>query len=361
MKINLLNILHSLIVWQSLLFAVVLFTPKFRTRHSNIYLGLLLLTIGVHFSYNILYTNNLFSSILSSFSCSYGFLYGPLLFLYTKFYLFSDLKFKGKHWIHFSPFVLIVLATFAGYPLCNNLGIPLIVVMLIYCILSYNLILSYESGVVQVYSTSEPSQTRWIKVILIIMLIILVGNIIHFSHVSFIFIGFTIKTETIVQFGILALINLILYQGLKSPTTFQKISTQDIAIGKAISNPIDKEELKILEGFAKQIDLLVSEQQLYLDSDLTIRQLAEETGIHEKSISRAINTILKSNFSEYINSYRINKSISLINSEENLSIKEVMFMSGFNSRSVFNASFKHKTGSTPSIYRKENQVSRLDS
>lgn len=354
MKISLLNILHALIVWQSLLFAVVLITPKFRSRRSNIYLCALLLTISAHFSYNILFTNNIFTAILSAYSCSYGFLYGPLVFMYIRFYLFNGLKFKATDWIHFVPFVLVVVLTFAGYPLCNYLGIPLILVMLAYCALSYRLILSYESGVVQVYAASERSQTRWVKAMLILMIVVLVVNSIQFWHESTSIFGFNIKTETLVQLGILGLINIIFYQGFKSPASFQKISSQDMAISKAITRPIDEDERKLLENHAKQIDEQVSTQKLYLAPDLTIRQLAEETGIHEKTISKAINTIFQSNFSEYINNYRINESIALINSEENLSIKEIMYRSGFNSRSVFNTFFKHKTGRTPSVYRKKN-------
>lgn len=361
MKINLLNILHILIIWQSLLFAAVLLTPKFRARHSNIYLSLLLLTIGVHFSYNILYTNNLFASTLSAYSCSYGFLYGPLLFLYTRFYLFSDQKFKPADSLHFLPVALIVLLTSAGFSLCNYLGIPLILVMLMYCILSYRLIVSYESGVKQVYSKAEPSPTPWIKVMLIVMLVILVINSVQFRYDVVSVFGASIRTETLVQLGILALVNLISYRGLKSPALFQKLSAQDMAMTKAITKPVHNEEIEILKAHADQINEKVSRLKLYLDPDLTIRQLAEETGIHEKLISRAVNTIFQCNFSEYINRFRINQSLTLIHSEKDLSIKEIMFESGFNSRSVFNTSFKQKTGDTPSDYRKKRQEKRSDS
>lgn len=352
MKINLLNILHILIIWQSLLFAVVLITPKFRTRHSNIYLALLLLTIGIHFSYNILYTNHLLVA-LSAFSCSYGFLYGPFLFLYTRFYLFQDLKFKTKDAFHFLPFALIVLLVTLGDSLCNYLGIPLILVMLTYSVLSYRLIRLYEAGVVQVYSKPVSSQTRWIKIMLMLMVIILAINIIQFGYDHFPLFGFTIRTETLVQIGILGLVNLISYQGLKSPAFFQKLSSQDRTLAKEIKTPMDDAELRVLKEYANQIDDQVSSLKLYLDADLTLRQLAEKTGIHEKSISRAINTIFQTNFSEYINGYRIDQSISLMHSEQNASIKEIMFQSGFNSRSVFNTTFKQKTGDTPSDYRKK--------
>ncbi len=346
-----LSILHVLIVWQSLLFAAVLLTPKFRIRRSNIYLALLLLTIGVHFSYNILYTNDLFVSILITFSCSYGFLYGPLLWLYSRSYLYKDSKFKAIDWLHFLPFASVIVLTSIGYPICNILGVPLILVMLVYCILCYRVIVSYELDVVQVYSKSDPTQTRWIKAMLILMLVILVVNILQFMYSSLSVFGLVIRTETLVQIGILGLINLITYQGLKSPTSFQKISNQDMAITRTSLKPIDDDEQKVLDGYSKRIDEQVADQKLYLDPDLTIRQLAEETEIHEKSISKTINTIFDTNFSEYINNYRIQEAIRLIHSDENLSIKEVMFKSGFNSRSVFNTAFKQKTGATPSGYR----------
>ena len=360
MKINLINILHILIIWQSLLFAIVLLTPKFRTRQSNIYLVFLLLTIGIHFSYNILYTNNLFTATLSAYSCSYGFLYGPLMLLYTRFYLVSDLKLKLRDWLHFIPFSTIVILTTFSIPVCRFLGIPLILVMVFYCLLSFNVILRYESGVKQVYSNEEPSTTRWIKVLISLMLIILFINFIQFQLQTLTVFGFSFQTEVLVQLGILSVINMIIYRGLKSPDFFQKLTREELSIGKQTSKPKADEEIKVLEKLSKDIDNRVISRKLYLDPDLTIRQLSEETGIHEKLISNAINTVFGCNFSEYINSYRIDHSLSLINSSKDLSIKEVMFQSGFNSRSVFNTTFKRKTGFTPSDYRQQSHESRSD-
>ncbi len=361
MKINLINILHALVVWQSLLFAIVLMTPKFRARRSNTYLALLLVTIGLHFSYNILYTNQILLNVLNAYSCSYGFLYGPLMLLYTRFYLLANLRFTWVDALHFLPVSLVVALTGAGYPVCNHLGIPLILVMLLYCVLSYRVIWLYESGVVQVYAKNETAQTAWIKLMLILMVFILLVNMLQFRYESLDILGWIIHTETLVQLGILVLINLISYQGLKSPILFQKISNHDMAFSKPTQRPKDNQELRALEVYAKRIDEQVIQRRLYLDAELNLRQLAAETNLHEKSVSKAINAILQSNFSSYINQYRIDHALALIESDKDLSIKEVMFKSGFNSRSVFNTFFKQKTGHTPSAYRRLILKKRSDS
>ena len=105
MKIESINIIHSLVIWQSLLFAIVLITPKYKKRSENKFLAVFLLVLGMHFIYNVLLSNNLYLNVLPQYSCTYGLLYGPLLFLYIKCHLRKDIDLKLMDLLHFSPFI----------------------------------------------------------------------------------------------------------------------------------------------------------------------------------------------------------------------------------------------------------------
>ena len=359
MNINPINIIHVLVIWQSLLFAVILFTPKYNRKKENKFLALLLLTLGIHFSYNILLTNQLFLDVLPQYSCSYGFLYGPFLFLYVKFHFRKDLNFKPEYFLHFAPFTAIIFLTAIGFRVCySSMFLVLLLVMLIYCLLSFAEIIHYKKVILQVSSISNNSETKWIKTILLLQIVILILNFLHLQLNEIIAFDIEFTLEPLVQLGILVLVNIIIYQGLKNPQFFQKISETDLVIAeinqsKEKTNKLNIGELNLL---AIELEEYMSQYKPYLNSVLDLDTLAKAMEVHPKTLSQAINQILGNNFSEYINSYRIEEAKLLLqnNSDNQITIMEIMYDVGFNSRSVFNTAFKNKTGVTPSQY-KENK------
>jgi len=352
MKIELINLIHTLVIWQSILFAVILFTPKYNKRRENKYLAFLLLTLGVHFSYNILLTNHLFIDILPEYSCSYGFLYGPFLFLYVRFHFRKDLFFKPIYLLHFSPFVAVIFFTFLGYRVCNIAMYLVLPTMLIYCLYSFLEIIHYKKTILQISSNFNNSEVKWIKSLLIVQLIILFLNFLHLQFNEIILLDFKFTFEPIVQLGILVLVNIMIYQGLKNPHFFQKITEQDLAVSE-INKSNEKMNVEALNPISIDLEKHMKEDKPYLNPELNLNALAKDLKVHPKTLSQTINHILGSNFSEYINSYRIEEAKLLLeNSEDkNTTIMEVMYQVGFNSRSVFNTAFKNITGVTPSRYK----------
>lgn len=355
MNISFINIIHSLITWQSILFAIVLITPKYNKRKENRFLAAFLFVLGVHFIYNILLSNNLFVKTLSKYSCVYGFLYGPLLFLYIKYHLRKDFLLKSQDLVHFVPALLIIVSTVIGITICNSIAIMIIPAMLLYCLLGFLEIAKYEKVVFQISSNIQISEVRWIKTLLISMILVLILNILQMQMTEVTIVSITLQLEHFVQAGILLLVNLIIYQGLKNPLYFQKITEQDYKIihqTKSIdkSSSFNKE---LHENLATKLESYMHEHKPYLNSELDLTTLAQSLKAHPKTLSLAINHILGCSFSEYINSHRIETAMKLLqnNSDDQLTIMEVMYDVGFNSRSVFNTMFKKKTGLTPSQYK----------
>ena len=358
MNIHPINIIHVLVIWQSLLFAIILFTPKYNRKKENKFLALLLLTLGIHFSYNILLTNKLFLNVLPKYSCSYGFLYGPFLFLYIKFHFRKDLNFKPGYFLHFAPFTVIVFLTALGFGVCNSsMFLVLPIIILIYCLLGFAEITHYKKVILQVSSSINNSETKWVKTILLLQIAVLILNFLHLQLNEVTVYGIEFTLEPLVQLGILVLVNIMIYQGLKNPQFFQKISESDLVNTKIKQSKEKTNKLNLgeLNSLAIELEKYMSQYKPYLNSELNLNTLAKAIEVHPKTLSQAINQIFGNNFSEYINSYRIEEAKLLIQNitDNQITIMEIMYQVGFNSRSVFNNAFKNKTGVTPSRYKEK--------
>tara|TARA_R110002126_G_scaffold290897_3_gene449396 strand:+ start:7522 stop:9843 length:2322 start_codon:yes stop_codon:yes gene_type:complete len=93
----------------------------------------------------------------------------------------------------------------------------------------------------------------------------------------------------------------------------------------------------------------LSENEPFLNSDLSLRELASQIEIHPNQLSWLLNNNIGKNYNEFINTYRIEafKLKAKNPSNAHLTIEGLAYESGFNSRTVFNTSFKKETGLTP--------------
>jgi YesN/AraC family two-component response regulator len=92
----------------------------------------------------------------------------------------------------------------------------------------------------------------------------------------------------------------------------------------------------------------------YLMSDLTLDDLAGRISITPRYLSQLIRRSFNQNFFDYINTHRIEESKKLLTSEDDQkkTVLEILYDSGFNSKSAFNNAFKKYTGITPTEYRR---------
>ncbi len=113
----------------------------------------------------------------------------------------------------------------------------------------------------------------------------------------------------------------------------------------------DQKELK---QYRSQLDQLMTEQQPYLDPNLTLRDLAEQLDLPPNHMSQLLNEGFQQNFSEFVNTYRLDtfKQLAADPNNRHMTILGLAFDSGFNSKTVFNTFFKKKMGETPSAYWK---------
>lgn len=94
-------------------------------------------------------------------------------------------------------------------------------------------------------------------------------------------------------------------------------------------------------------------KEIYLQHNFTLQRAAELTGTNRTYLSKAINDVLKQNFSAYINELRINEAIRQISSNSNpkeINVSGLAAEVGFGSRTSFIAAFTKKTGMLPSTF-----------
>jgi len=115
----------------------------------------------------------------------------------------------------------------------------------------------------------------------------------------------------------------------------------------------DEEKSDILEALKK----LMESKKLYLNSKLTIDDLANQLKVNKRIISIVVNDEMGVNIYGFINDYRIREFKKIISDPDMayLSIEGIAEKVGFRSKSFFNASFKKATGKTPSQYKQQSK------
>ncbi len=102
----------------------------------------------------------------------------------------------------------------------------------------------------------------------------------------------------------------------------------------------------------ERLQLMMTGEELYRESEITLTQLAERLGIHSNYLSQVINEKTGDNFYAYINTLRIEAFLDLLEDPPNRQYKliSLAYDCGFNSKSSFNRYFKKVVGQTPTEY-----------
>lgn len=103
-----------------------------------------------------------------------------------------------------------------------------------------------------------------------------------------------------------------------------------------------------------QISQLMEQEQLYLDSDLKLADLATRLHTNRNAVSACINSQRGYSFSQFISNYRVEHAKQLLRQHPDMKMTEVWMQSGFTTESSFFRAFKAATGLTPTEWKAEN-------
>lgn len=110
-----------------------------------------------------------------------------------------------------------------------------------------------------------------------------------------------------------------------------------------------------MSEIGKRISTLFDNDRIFLNPNLKVSDIATEIGTNRTYVSAFFNKEAECTFYDYVNRYRIEYACNLLtNSEEN--IVQIAEKSGFNSSQSFIRVFSKIKGTSPTKYRKEENV-----
>lgn len=145
----------------------------------------------------------------------------------------------------------------------------------------------------------------------------------------------------------------LVYKGLNSSGIFTNLTVEELTVLKERYTGSTLKAEQVVD-YKSTLLKYFQDNDPYTNPELTLNDLSAMTGIQTHHLSQTINQEFGKNFFDLINSYRIEKSKSLMMDSKtaNLTLEAIGLQSGFGSASSFYRAFKKQTGITPNAFLK---------
>jgi len=408
---DLIGFLYGLGVLHGVILAGILFFVRSEHRVANAFMATLVACIALRFLSNWLIRNGVFIdnpqwSLLSS---PLDFAWGPLLYLYA--YSMSGRKLGAKHVLHFIPCLLLFSApiTFALYSREHQLefltyfwsnrenqelgeivlgrmpvfwrtwmdmhlqGSFFSIQFGIYCYLVLRQVQKHKLSLERHFSFTEQMDLRWLRTLTFVCVLFLIlflvfnrAGLVLFGHFEITALSpntpFLFLVVAIYGIGIAAL-----YQPPMRDVEVHTAKEENTSMPEAAQQPAEPAPAKYVRSSIKLEDAqrykiclmeTMQEKKLYLDCDLTLRELAAEAGLSYHQTSQVINGQMNQRFFSFVNNYRIALAKELLADPKTrkMAIVDLAVEVGFKSKSSFYDAFKKVTQITPTQFKKELEI-----
>ena len=304
-----------------------------------------------------------------------NFLWAPLVLWYVKLMLGEEVKINFKQSIHLVPYIAYIcsyilllsqndvyIQNFLTGVFHGNFPLPLLV---------FNLVLFLQTLIYLAYSYFKISlsikkykekgleknlvskSVLWVRLFINILIgvnvvVFILSAILPMQDLTYLYIPLL---YTIAFY-------LVIYGAIHNSTLFTATGFENFIIAekaikeKYFNSPLTETKLNELH---KKLLAHIIESKIYLQPELTIKNLSDEVSFQQHHLSQVINQKFNMNFFDFINSYRVEEAkIKLQNIEQSkLTIEGIGTECGFGSASAFYRAFKKSTGLTPSQYIKQ--------
>jgi len=151
-----------------------------------------------------------------------------------------------------------------------------------------------------------------------------------------------------------ALLTIVSYI-LQKKEQIKKEQNKLIALRRSSEKIASKEKTTLEEKkfistqMEEQLIELIEKEKIYIDKNLSLQKMAAKLNTNTTYLSQYFNIQLKTNFSDYINAYRIKEACQLIkqDNQKKYSMAQIADMAGFGSLTTFYTTFKKTYGITP--------------
>ena len=349
------NVIHFILIFQGSLLVLYILTSKNQKTRGNIVLAIIIGAMVMQMAGFILSSHHILTTFLRNANGVFGYLYGPLLYLYNKSITRSDFEFDSRNISHFGPAFLVLISAIFGWHknYQTNIYIGYAIHISIYVVACFLEVSRYRKAVRDNRSDLEQLNVGWLQSVFVVFTCLVFVDVIQFF--SFMLNFNTAWAETVVFLMILTAINLLYFKGFVSVHKIRGVNQSELDFSSTVK-------------LEKKIDLTVFENQQLLDSltnymrdeqpfknpNLTIGMLADALGVQKRNLSELVNHYHKQNFVDFINTFRVDYAKERLQKPKDPyeTILEVLYEAGFNSKSSFNAAFRKKTGKTPTQFKK---------
>lgn len=332
--------LSALGVFNSVVLSFYFLFFKHNKSKSDLFLGLLLLSLSIRIGKSVFYNfNPQLSKTYLQIGLSACFLIGPLLYFYVR----SILQNLNYLFAKYTLILIITAISVFGFllPYKENSAIWREIIYYLINIQWFIFILLSVYETRQIFRKLVINRNQinyhetWI-------LSVICG--VFAIWLSYSLAKYTSYISGSLTFSFSFYISFLLIFYVKNKTLISVVNKEKY---------INKIEEKLVKEIQEQIDILFGTRKFYTNPDLTLSILAKELNIRPQLLSQFINDNLNKSFAQFINEYRIDEAKRLLKENTPLKIDAVGFESGFNSTSTFYSTFKKITGTTPSNYQKE--------
>ena len=375
-RLSLLQGIARISVFVSLLMAFFLLTVKTENKLANRLFTWFFIVSAIDLSgfFVFDYISEIFSLVI--FRWTICLLAMPLFYLYVLSVCYSDFRLKWIHLMHLLPFIAVNLAFLPRLYLMNDANkaqileqidqMPEIYFIQIvvecqyvfYIVSAYLILKKYREIYLENYTNPNTSTYKYLfqmtTIFLVAHCLVALKNVLRYSDYRQVFLWLNVFVGTAALFITCWLV----MKAMKYPELFKGINSKlqlakDI-LPKAeeISQPANSQD----DLIAVQISTLkqyMAEKEPFLDPSLTIQELSNQINTPVRDLSVLINHHMDQHFFDFVNEYRIQKAMNILkdHSKKELTVLEILYEVGFNSKSSFNTSFKKYTNLTPTAYR----------
>ena len=376
-KINVLLIVTVISLFISLFLAFFLVTVKTKHKTSNYLFALFVIITAIDTSAPLFELVSNGPSNLGMLRNTLAFVQIPVFYLYVVSVCYSDFKLKPKYILHLLPYLIsnfILLPRFYLVDAASKMDfiinrqsmieIPFNHVLfhiqiVVYLIAIFKLLKKAKKLYLENNAGASINSYNWLfqftSVLSVLYLIVVFKNIFKFSDYPYI--------SEWIKIGILVfnlfIICWYLYKALNHPDLFRNINSKlklvsDIVLEEKKNEPAAVNEKEYNAALSKLKQYMVEERP-FLNPSLTIQDVSAAIEIPVRDLSLLINHKLEQHFYDFVNTYRIENAMDILKdgTKSKVTILEILYEVGFNSKSSFNTAFKKHTGNTPTSYRKQ--------
>ncbi|WP_299618516.1 AraC family transcriptional regulator [uncultured Tenacibaculum sp.] len=355
----------------TLLFAIFIFSVKAENKLSNRLFGAFLILSSIETSGFFIHDFVTMSLSLFMFKNTSYYLLTPVFYLYVCSVCYSDFKLQKKHLWHLLFFIVgnlvmtprlylgtrevqeQILPNLIYTPELIFMHISMHIQSIYYYVMSIVVLRRAKNIFFENHSGNAIQAYRWLYQIVIFWIVIFslafIKNIFKYSDVEAAIFS---NSQVVLVFSILLITCWYILKALNNPDLFKGVDSKT-KLTKDLLQETDenKENQEIINRLREFMDA----EKPFLNPSLSIRNLAQQMKIPPRELSIAINHDLNQHFFDFVNEYRIKKAMHLLTDKSNpkLTVLEILYDVGFNSKSSFNTAFKKYTNVTPTQYRKQ--------